>query len=68
MTSASYAIVLFVMVFILLIKELQDENMEAMLIESKRVFRHQIRWSGLFIVCIILFGVIGKASFLYAGY
>lgn len=68
MTSVSYAIVLFVMVLVLLIKELQDENMEAMLISKERVFKHQIRWSGLFVVCIIVFGVIGNASFLYAGY
>ncbi len=68
MTSASYAVVLFVMIFILLVKELQDENMESMLADKELIFKHQIRWTGLFVILIITFGVIGNASFLYAGY
>ena len=63
-----YFLTLWLMILLLFIREFKDEKNE---IEGKTqafLVERDVIWSGVFMVLIILFGLFGKQSFLYAGF
>ena len=73
-TAIAYAMTLFFMILLLLIKEILDERRERLIVSKETVFEdsfispYALFWALLFFVLIILFGITGSSNFLYANF
>ena len=68
-SAPAYCLTLFIMVLILIIKELCDEKREKKCIQQDVVLsKYELIWTFILFVLVILFGVVGKSNFLYANF
>ncbi len=66
-SAPAYCLTLFIMVLILIIKELCDEKREKNIIQQTiALSKYELIWTFILFVLVILFGVVGKSNFLYA--